>query len=158
MDVDGVLTDGGVWWGPDGDEWKRFSFSDITGVALMRRAGFKLALISGEKSALVDRFAQKLRIDFVVKGCREKAAALTRFAEETGIALADICYMGDDLIDLPAIRIAGCSAAPANAARCAREASTLVMQHPGGNGAVRELAEMLLNAQQMNIEEVYVRP
>src|SRR5208337_4097388 len=116
MDVDGVLTDGGLWWGPGGEEWKRFCFADIMGVSLARRAGLELALISGEDSPLVDRYAQKLHIRHVVKHWRDKAAALREFAASSGIELACICYMGDDVNDLPAMQIAGLSAAPANAA------------------------------------------
>ena len=119
LDVDGVLTDGGLWWGPGGEEWKRFCFADIMGVSLARRAGLELALISGEDSPLVDRYAQKMHIEHVIKGCRDKAAALREFAASAGIELAEICFMGDDVNDLPAMRIAGFSAAPANAAqRC----------------------------------------
>jgi phosphoserine phosphatase len=69
LDVDGVLTDGGVWWGPNGEEWKRFCFADIMGVSLARRAGLELALISGEDSPLVDRYAAKMHIHHIFKGC-----------------------------------------------------------------------------------------
>ena len=105
--------------GPNGEEWKRFCYADIMGVSLARRAGLKLALISGENSPLVDRYAQKMHISHVTKGCRDKAQALRDFSAATGIDLAEICFMGDDINDLPAMRIAGFSAAPANAAtRC----------------------------------------
>src|ERR1035441_4094167 len=87
LDVDGVLTDGGLWWGPGGEEWKRFCFADIMGVSLARRAGLELALISGENSPLVDRYAEKMQIRHVTKGCRDKAAALREFAAATGIEL-----------------------------------------------------------------------
>ena len=117
LDVDGVLTDGGLWWGPGGDEWKRFCFADIMGISLARRAGLELALISGENSPLVDRYAEKMHIGHIMKGRRDKATALREFAAAAGIELAEICYMGDDVNDLPAIEIAGFSAAPANAAR-----------------------------------------
>ena len=76
LDVDGVLTDGGVWWGPDGAEWKRFSFADIMGVSLARKAGMMVTLISGEDSPLVDRFAAKMLLTDISKGCKDKAAAL----------------------------------------------------------------------------------
>ena len=80
LDVDGVLTDGGLWWGANGEEWKRFCFADIMGLSLARRAGLALGLISGENSALVDRYAAKMHIAFVVKNCRDKASALRDFA------------------------------------------------------------------------------
>src|SRR5215475_8010863 len=96
IDVDGVLSDGGVWWGPQGEEWKRFSFADFMGVSLARRAGFILALISGENSPLVDRYAEKMLIKHVVKGCRDKAAAVRDFASAVGVSLPEVCFMGDD--------------------------------------------------------------
>ena len=158
MDVDGVLTDGAIWWGPNGEEWKRFCYADIMGVSLARRAGFRLALISGENSPLVDRYADKMHIGHVVKGCRDKAAALTQFAAVTGLELAEICFMGDDINDLPAMRLAGVSAAPANASRDVLEFVDFVAKRPGGNGAVRDLVEALLDAQGLAVQEVFARP
>ena len=148
LDVDGVLTDGGVWWGPNGEEWKRFSFADIMGVSRARKAGLVIALISGEDSPLVDRFADKMGITDVEKGCKDKGSALRRFAEKAGLALSDICFMGDDVNDLPAFEIAGYSAAPANAQPAVRERASFVSTSAGGNGAVRELVEAVLSARQ----------
>ena len=148
LDVDGVLTDGGVWWGPNGEEWKRFSFADIMGVSRARRAGLVIALISGEDSPLVDRFANKLGITDVEKGCKDKASALRRFALRSGIHLADICFMGDDVNDLPAFEIAGYAAAPSNAQPVVRERASFISANSGGNGAVRELIEAVLAARQ----------
>lgn len=157
MDVDGVLTDGGLWWGPMGEEWKRFCFADIMGVSLARRAGLVLALISGENSPLVDRYAEKLHIHHVVKGCRDKAAALIDFAAASGLDLTEICFMGDDINDLPAMRLAGFSAAPANAARDVRDYVDFIAERPGGNGAVRDLIEALFDAQGLAVQEVFTR-
>ena len=157
LDVDGVLTDGGLWWGPGGEEWKRFCFADIMGVSLARRAGLELALISGENSPLVDRFAEKLHIRHVMKGCRDKATALREFAATTGIELAEICYMGDDVNDLPAMQIAGFSAAPANAARDVLARADFIAKSAGGNGAVRELMEALLAARGLYAQDVFTR-
>lgn len=158
MDVDGVLTDGAVWWGPNGEEWKRFCFADIMGVSLARRAGLTLALISGENSPLVDRFAEKLHIRHVIKGCRDKAAALSEFASASCLDLTEICFMGDDINDLPAMRLAGYSAAPANAARDVQAYVDFLARSPGGNGAVRELMEALLAAKGLDVQEVFTRP
>src|ERR1017187_3649860 len=94
IDVDGVLTDGGFWWGPGGEEWKRFCFADIMGISLAQRAGIEIALISGEDSPLIDRYAQKMSIRHVAKGCRDKATALREFAAHASIGLAEICFMG----------------------------------------------------------------
>jgi 3-deoxy-D-manno-octulosonate 8-phosphate phosphatase (KDO 8-P phosphatase) len=144
LDVDGVLTDGGVWWGPDGAEWKRFSFDDIMGVSLARQAGLTVTLISGEDSPLVDRFAAKLELNDITKGCKDKASALRAFAERHGLALQEICFMGDDVNDLAAMELAGLSAAPANARAAALRKADLVTRANGGNGAVRELVDLIL--------------
>lgn len=157
LDVDGVLTDGGVWWGPNGEEWKRFSFVDIMGVSLARRAGLDFALISGEDSPLADRYARKMQINYVAKGCRDKANALREYAASAGIDLVEVCYMGDDVNDLPAMRIAGFSAAPANAAREVLSNVNFVAKALGGNGAVRELVEELLTARGLRAAEVFAK-
>jgi len=157
MDVDGVLTDGGVWWGPDGQEWKRFCFADIMGVSLARRAGIKLALISGENSPLVDRYALKMHIEHVEKGCRDKAVALRKFAAASQVELTEICFVGDDINDLAAMQIAGYSAAPANAAQEVLAQADFVAKNTGGNGAVRELIDALLVARNLNAQEIFAR-
>jgi 3-deoxy-D-manno-octulosonate 8-phosphate phosphatase (KDO 8-P phosphatase) len=145
LDVDGVLTDGTFWWGAGGEEFKRFSFVDVMGVSRARQAGIILALISGEDSPLVDRYAQKFEITDCFKGCKDKATALREFADRRKLPLAEIAFMGDDINDLGAMAIAGFSAAPANAHRAAREQAKLVMRHDGGQGAVRELIDLILS-------------
>lgn len=148
LDVDGVLTDGGFWWGPDGQELKRFDFRDVMGVSIGRRAGIVFALISGEDSELVDRYAKKLLIEDVFKGCKDKASALRAFAERRGLALAEIAFMGDDVNDLGAMEIAGLAVAPANAFAGVRQQVDMVTSAPGGQGAVRELVEFVLSERQ----------
>ena len=157
IDVDGVLSDGGLWWGPDGQEWKRFSFTDIMGVSLARRAGLILALISGENSPLVDRYAEKMLIKHVVKGCRDKAAAVSDFASAAGVSLAEVCFIGDDVNDLPAMLISGFSAAPSNAAPIVLKHVQFIAKAAGGNGAVRELVDALLAARHLSPQEVFAR-
>ena len=147
LDVDGVLTDGGIWWGPNGEEWKRFSFADIMGVSLARKAGLIVALISGEDSPLVDRFATKMNLSDVAKGCKDKAAALRAFAERRQLRLEEICFMGDDVNDLAAMEIAGLAAAPADARPAARAKAAVVTSARGGHGAVRELVDCILSGE-----------
>ncbi len=146
LDVDGTLTDGGVWWGPNGEEWKRFCFADVMGVSRALRAGLVVTLISGEDSPLVDRFARKLGLDDITKGCRDKARALQEFAGRHGLSLSDICFMGDDVNDLPAMELAGFSAAPSDAQPSIRRRASYVTEARAGYGAVRELIEFLLKA------------
>jgi 3-deoxy-D-manno-octulosonate 8-phosphate phosphatase (KDO 8-P phosphatase) len=157
FDFDGVLTDGGLWWGPGGEEWKRVCFADIMGVSLARRAGLKLGLISGEDSPLVDRYAHKLLIPHVAKGRRDKAKAIQEFAAAAQIELSDICFMGDDVNDLPAMEITGFSAAPANAIPAVIAKADFVSTKPGGNGAVRELVDALLQARGLSALEAFSR-
>jgi 3-deoxy-D-manno-octulosonate 8-phosphate phosphatase (KDO 8-P phosphatase) len=144
LDVDGVLTDGGFWWGPNGEEWKRFCFADVMGISLARKAGLIVALISGEESPLVDRFAEKLGITDMVKGCKDKAAALRAFADRRGLSLEEVCFMGDDVNDLEALEIAGLAAAPADARPLVLKEADFVAASRGGNGAVRELVDAIL--------------
>ncbi len=146
LDVDGVLTDGGVWWGPNGEEWKRFCFADIMGVSNACKAGLIVTLISGEDSPLVDRFAEKFQITDITKGCRDKAAALRAFSDRQQLPLAVICFMGDDINDVAAQTIAGLSAAPANAHPAVLATATFIAKNSGGNGAVRELIDAILAA------------
>lgn len=146
LDVDGVLTDGGFWWGPNGEEWKRFCFADIMGLSLARKAGLIIALISGEDSPLIDRLAIKMSITNVEKNCKDKAGALRSFADRNQLSLDEICFMGDDVNDLQALAIAGLAAAPANARPAVLAKCEFVATATGGNGAVRELVDSILEA------------
>ena len=144
MDIDGVLTDGTFYWGSEGQEWKRFSFYDVMGISLGRKAGLIFALISGENNILIDRFANKIGVVDIYKGSKDKAAALRSFAEKNALPLSQVCFMGDDVNDLPALELAGLSAAPASAHDDVKKKVTLIMQHNGGQGAVRELIDYVL--------------
>ena len=162
FDVDGVLTDGTFLWSPAGEESKRFSFADIMGISLLRRLGIKMALISGEPSPLVDRYAEKMNIPFVQKGTRDKAAALRDFTAKFQIPLEQACFFGDDINDLSAMEIAGLCACPSNATA---EVLAHVAEHgylsplPGGHGAVRSFADAILAARKLRGRDVFqLRP
>lgn len=164
FDVDGVLTDGRlIWSSTSGDEMKSFGFADIMGVSLMRRLGLRLALISGEPSPLVDRYAEKMSIPFVVKGTRDKAAAVLEFAAKFSLDLNETCFFGDDVNDLPAMNLVGLTACPSNAAG---EVAAFVFAHsgflssqPGGHGAVREFADTIMAARRLRGRDVFqMRP
>lgn len=156
MDVDGVLTDGTFLWGADGVELKRFCFADVTGIALAREAGIVVALVSGESSqsgmALVHRYAAKLKIGDVFAGCHDKAAALGDFARTHNIELAETCFIGDDVIDLAAMEIAGVACAPADAHPAALARAAYVTQAAGGKGAVREVLDLVVAQHDVNRE------
>jgi 3-deoxy-D-manno-octulosonate 8-phosphate phosphatase (KDO 8-P phosphatase) len=144
LDIDGVLTDGTFVWGASGDEYKKFSFTDVMGISRAVKAGIVFALISGEDNVLVDRFAEKMKIADVYKGTKDKAAALTSFAEKNELGLNQICFMGDDINDIGALHLAGFSAAPANAHDSVKRIVKFVTTKSGGNGAVRELLDLIL--------------
>lgn len=143
LDVDGVLTDGTFIWGAGGEESKSFSFRDIMGISLASRAGVVFALISGESGPLIDRYAEKMRISHVRKSCKDKAAAIREFSEMASVPLEEICFVGDDVNDLPAMALAGFSAAPSDAHRVVLEAVDFVAKAGGGRGAVREVLDHL---------------
>jgi len=150
MDVDGVLTDGSFWWGPNGEEFKRFCFADSTGVALALRAGLKVALISGESSEagmkLVQRYADKLKIADVFKGWHDKKSAIEAFGRKYALALSDICYIGDDVIDVEAMSIVGFAVCPFDAHQSAKAKAKLITSKKGGRGAVREAIDLILDS------------
>ena len=146
LDVDGVLTDGTFWWGPDGQEWKRFCFRDVMGISRATKVGILFALISGEDTPLIDRFAKKLNIGHVIKGCRNKQLALVQFAAENLMTLDEIAFMGDDINDVEALKMAGLSAVPGDAHPSAREQATFVTKALGGHGAVRELVDHVMQS------------
>lgn len=147
MDVDGVLTDGSFWWNSQGDELKRFHFLDVMGISIGRKAGLVFGLITGESTPFAELFARKMSIDELHVGCKDKAGALRLIADRQSIPLSRICYVGDDINDLPAMEIAGLSAAPANAHPSVRNAAALKLNATGGNGAVRELIDYVLAQQ-----------
>ena len=161
FDVDGVLTDGTFVWSPAGEESKRFSFTDIMGISLLRRLGLKMALISGEPSPLVDRYAEKMHIPFVVKGTRDKAAALRDFTTKFEIPLEQACFFGDDVNDLAAMEIAGLCACPCNASAevlaHVAERGGYLSPLPAGHGAVRSFADAILAARSLRGRDVFQR-
>ena len=148
MDVDGVLTDNGFWWGVNGEEMKRFCFADVTGISRALSAGIQIALISGESSpsgmGLVQRFADKLKISHVYKGCHDKAAAIREFASRVGVDLQSVCYIGDDVIDIPAMELVGLAVAPPNAHIAVRKKVAHITELAGGYGAVREVLDLVI--------------
>ncbi len=159
FDVDGVLTDGRLTWSPSGDEFKSFHFTDIMGLSLARRLGLKLALISGEPSSHVARYAEKLKLHFVRKGCRDKATAVGDFAAEFALDPARICFFGDDVNDLFAMELVGHCACPADAATEVRDYVAnrgFLSTRSGGQGAVREFVDAMLRARGLRGQDVFL--
>ena len=148
VDVDGVLTDAGMYYGPDGEVLKKFNTRDGMGLARLREAGVAVAIISGEDSAIVHARAAKLKIDDVFCGAANKRDAIDELCARHGLGLDEVAFIGDDLNDLPALECVGLACAVADAAEPVQSAAHYVTQRRGGDGAVREVCEFLIAARQ----------
>lgn len=147
FDVDGVLTDGSLFFGDDGQEYKAFNSRDGHGMVMLRESGVALAVITGRRSEVVRRRMEGLGVAHVYQGCGEKLPAYEALASSLGLGDAAVAYLGDDLMDLPVMRRVGLAVAVA-------DAHPLVIHHahwqtraPGGRGAARELCELIMDAQ-----------
>jgi 3-deoxy-D-manno-octulosonate 8-phosphate phosphatase (KDO 8-P phosphatase) len=147
LDVDGVLTDGAIVVDDLGVESKHFHVRDGGGIALWRRSGKRVAIISGRSARCVEIRAAELGISPVIQGAGDKKASILRLLEDLGLKPFQACAMGDDLADLPMLGVAGLAACPSDAAPEVLGAADLVSGPPGGRGAVRDVVEFLLKHQ-----------
>jgi len=147
-DVDGVLTDGTVFIGGP-DEFKAFNIQDGFGLVLLRRAGLAVGWVSARPSTATARRARELKIDFLVqqKDRDSKVAAVEKILAQAGRKWDEVCFVGDDIVDLGPLRRAGVAVAVANAVAEAKAVAHVVTRAAGGHGAVREVVEMILKAQ-----------
>lgn len=145
-DVDGVLTDAGMYYSESGDELKKFNTRDGMGLKLLQGAGLVTALVTQEETKLVRRRGEKLAIPEVHQGVRDKLGRLRELCAKYDCSLDQIAYIGDDVNDLEALKAVGLSAAPADAMPAVLGVVTYVCRKKGGEGAVREVAEMILAA------------
>jgi 3-deoxy-D-manno-octulosonate 8-phosphate phosphatase (KDO 8-P phosphatase) len=146
LDVDGVLTDGVLVYGASGEEIKRFHVRDGLAIQQARRAGVEVAIVSGRASAAVTRRMSELGVVEVHQGVGDKESLLRGLLARLAVGTAETAVMGDDLPDLPLMRIAGLAMAPADAVPEVRQAASWVSRSAGGHGAVREAVEMLLRS------------
>ena len=147
LDVDGVLTDGAIVVDDRGVESKHFHVKDGGGIALWRKAGKKVAIVSGRSAACVDVRAAELGIAPVIQGSSDKRSSILGILHEFGLEARQACAMGDDLADLPMLGVAGLSACPIDASAEVAASAHFVASLPGGRGAVREVVEMILKNQ-----------
>lgn len=147
FDVDGVLTDGQLWYGPQGEIFKGFHALDGHGLRLLKECGIAVALITGRESDIVTRRASELGIAVVHQNVRDKLGCLKEIAHEAQLSIEQVGYMGDDLIDLPALRHVGFAAAVPNAPHYIRQLAHWVATVPGGSGAARQCCDLILAAQ-----------
>lgn len=146
LDVDGVLTDGRLYYGPRGEALKVFHVRDGAGLKQLCAAGLVVAVISGRRSPMTRRRCRELGIRHVLQGVADKQAALQRLCLRLAIAPAECACIGDDTPDVPMMRMAGLAFAVADAHEEARRAAHVVTALPGGHGAVREVCDRLLAA------------
>jgi len=144
-DVDGVLTDASMYYSENGDELKRFCTYDGMGFQLLREQGYQVGIITTENRTLNQRRAEKMQLDFIHQGVKDKLGCAKQICEQAGVTLQEVAFVGDDLYDLPLLWGAGLSAAPANAHVEVKRAVHWQLDTPGGQGAFREFAERLLN-------------
>ena len=147
LDVDGVLTDGTINIGDNGELFKGFNAKDGLGISCALRSGLQVAIITGRKSTIIHKRAAELGITMLREGVKDKYAELVKVAEEFGFTQEQIAYMGDDLNDLPAFKAAGFTFAPQDAVSEVLANADCVAKKDGGRGAVRFAIEMILKAQ-----------
>jgi 3-deoxy-D-manno-octulosonate 8-phosphate phosphatase (KDO 8-P phosphatase) len=151
FDVDGVLTDGQIWIapGPDGHgvESKGFAAHDGLGISLARLGGLRVGIITKRNSQTVAIRARDLKLEFVYQGQAHKMNAIRDILSRTGYTLAEVCYVGDDIIDLPVMRQCGLAIATANARQQAKDVAHYITPNPGGFGAGRDAIDFILTAQ-----------
>lgn len=143
-DCDGCLTDSGMYYSENGDELKKFSTRDGMGFALLRKQGIVTGIVTGENVRLVAQRAEKLHLDVLELGCKDKSKAIRKNCEARGIRLENVAYIGDDLNDLAALSMVGLSCCPADAMEHVKAAATYIAKAKGGEGVLREVAELVL--------------
>jgi YrbI family 3-deoxy-D-manno-octulosonate 8-phosphate phosphatase len=144
MDVDGVLTDAGMYYSENGDELKKFNTRDGKGIELLRNADIKTAIITSENTEIVKRRAQKLKIDFVYQGVQNKLETVEQLCNQLQVSLCDVAYIGDDINDVPLLKKVGFSACPKNAMRQNKDIAKYICLLNGGEGCVREFIEEVI--------------
>jgi len=144
LDVDGVLTDGKLWYGPEGEIWKAFHVRDGMGVRLLHEAGVAVAVVTARSSDALLRRLQDLRVRHVHVAREDKWAAMQETMGALGLTAAQVAFIGDDVLDLPVLREVGLAIAPRDAHVTVREAVHWVTDAAGGDGAVREVADAIL--------------
>lgn len=146
-DVDGVLTDGSMYYTESGDEMKRFHTYDGMAFELLSKAGIKTGIITSENTQIVERRAKKLKVDYLYQGKRDggKLAAAKEICQKEGITLDQVAYIGDDINCMALLEAVGCKACPSNARPQVKKISGIqVLQTPGGSGAVREWVDQII--------------
>ncbi len=154
-DVDGVLTDGGIYYSSEGEELKRFSLRDGMGVQRLRETcHIETVILTGENSPIVNRRAEKLQIKYVYLGIKNKSEVFQNICKQLSLQPDEVAYIGDDYNDLEVLKACGLSAAPADAIDKIRDSVDLVTDRNGGHGAFRDLAEFIIQAKTTRVKNI----
>jgi len=153
LDVDGVLTDGGLYYAEDGTELRRFNVKDGMGIKLAQAAGVEFAVISASITPAIEHRAKRLGIDHVHIGCKSKIETLKDICGKLQISLDAVVHMGDDVNDLPVFDLVGLSLAPADAAAAVATEANYVSERPGGQGCVREICDLAVAARKAKVAD-----
>lgn len=148
-DIDGVWTDGGMYYDQTGNEWKKFNTSDSAGVVFLRLLEIPVGIVTGENTQIVQRRADKLKITLLYMGVMNKLAVVEKLCDEMQISLQEVAYIGDDLNDAVLLEAVGFSAIPANAPAYMEKFAQIRLTKSGGEGAFREFVELLLEKENL---------
>lgn len=143
-DIDGVWTDGGMYYDGTNVELKKFNTYDSAGILFAHHLGIPVGILTGENTQIVQRRADKLKVDYCYLGCKDKVAITTKLCEELGITMEDVAYIGDDLNDLKLLRNVGWAGVPFSAPKYIQDAASIPIRKKGGEGAFREFVETIL--------------
>ena len=153
-DIDGVWTDGGMYYDENGNEFKKFNTSDSAGVLFLKKINIPLAIITGEKTNLVKRRSQKLKIDFLYMGVKSKLETAKKLCDELNIKLSEVAFIGDDLNDVELLKNVGISACPASSQIYIKQICKWQLSNQGGNGVFREFVEKILIENNLLIDTI----
>lgn len=158
IDVDGTMTDAGIYYDEHGNELKKFCTKDAAGFFAAKRAGIKVMVLTGRECAATTRRMTEMKVDYLVQNCKDKITYLTQFMKDNGIEREEIGYLGDDLNDLPSMRLCGFVGCPKDACREVKEQADYISDVKGGYGAVRDIIEHMLRTRgewEKIVAEVY---
>ena len=144
-DIDGVWTDGGMYYDQQGNEWKRFNTSDSAGVLFCKRLGIPVGIITGEDTLIVERRANKLGVEYLFQGVKEKYSCARKLCDDLGITLSEVAYIGDDIGDIVLLQSVGMSFVPDNAPAYVKQVARYKLDVKGGDGAFRAMVEYILS-------------
>ena len=149
-DIDGVWTDGGMYYDQKGNEWKKFNTYDSAGVLFAKKLNIPIAIITGEDTEIVRRRAAKLKVDHLFMGVENELIVLSELCRELSISLSEVAYIGDDINDIEILKNVGFSACPSSAPDYIKELVTIICSKKGGEGVFREFVETILENNRVN--------